>query len=116
MLTKTANAVIGAFTGALSSAQLTPEELNAIAAQHGLPADRKKIVARNVGRGAVGGALGGFAGGLAGLITRKPRMIPMLSMGGGMMGGGMATTKYSRTAAADLRLQQLEKQMKNIKA
>ncbi len=100
---------IGVITGAMRAGELTPDDKRVLVDEYGL-SDDSNLVFRNAGRGYLG-AMGGAAIG-AGIGAGLRRVLkgknPLAYLGGGAaigtgIGAGMATNKYSRRRAEEIR-------------
>ena len=109
MLTKQADALVGSLTGAVRASLLSEDDKKLLRKHYGLGSD-SNLAARNAGRGAVGGGLGGVVGTGLGLALQgatkgkfNPKLIRMFPMISGVTGSTLATKKYSRKNADEIR-------------
>lgn len=108
----TKESALGAGIGMLRAGELTPEDKQLLCEEYGLPGDAN-MVARNAGRGYLGGLGGGLVGSALGVGVGKllARKNPALgygaaiagSLAGAGIGMGLATNKYSRRHADEIR-------------
>jgi hypothetical protein len=112
-----AMAASGTLTGAMSgllNAHLLDKDEKRILTRKGKLNRDANLTARNTARGAIGGTLGSGMGYLASALLRKPSMAGTLSMGGGMMGAGIGSAKYSKPYAAANRLKDVESKLRRM--
>lgn len=101
MLTKQADALVGAITGGVRAARLSDAERKYLRKRYGL-ADDANLTARNAIRGAIGGTGGILAGGAIGAMLHPRLSLPGL-LGGGLAGSMLTTNRFSKGNAAALR-------------
>ena len=105
MITKRANALLGAIYGGYRGDSLTPEEKRALINHYGLR-DDDSLVMRNIGRGFAGGFVGALPGSImnvfGGRNPVKNAIGSALTVAGGLYGAHKATNKYSKETARQL--------------